>query len=289
VAALGARGLPGRRAGAQGGFDLAGTALVGVGGSGLVLLGSSPELATGPAAVPIVVVVLAAAALFVRVERRAAGPLIPPALFAVRGLARTITATGLSGVALFGGFTFVPLAVAAGTDADPGTVGALLVALTGGQLVVVTAFAVLARRWSRMVPWGRLGLLLGAGGNALLAVLAAVDPGPSGIGLAVVGMAATGAGLGLCLQAYTLLGQATAPADAFGAALATLTFARQLGGAVGAAGLGWLLLVLPVGGPGLAVVLGVAAAVLLAAVAAGPRARDEPRPPVAARTRGRPA
>lgn len=272
AAALG-RGLPGRRAGGERGFDVAGTVLVAVGGSGLVLLGSSPALATGPWAVPVVVVVGVAAVLFVRVERRAVSPLIPPRLFAVAGLARAIVATGLSGVALFGGFTFVPLAVAAGTGADVGTVGTLLVALTGGQLVVVSVFAVLARRWSRMVPWGRAGLLLGAVGNGLLAALPVF--GPAGLGVAVVGMALIGAGLGLCLQAYTLLGQATAPADAFGAAMATLTFARQLGGAVGAAGLGWLLLALPPGPSGPASVLGVAAVTLLAALAVAPRADDE--------------
>jgi hypothetical protein len=38
------------------------------------------------------------------------------------------------------------------------------------------------------------------------------------------------------MQAYTLLGITTAPPVHFEAAIATLTFARQLGGALGAAG-----------------------------------------------------
>jgi MFS family permease len=273
--ALGMRGLPGRRADAGGGFDVAGTVLVVLGGGCVVLLGSSATLATGPAAVPLLLGAVLAAGLFVRVQRRAPTPLVPPRLFAAPGLARTIAVTGLSGVALFGSFTFVPAAVGAGTGLDPGAVGALLVALTGGQLTVVLAFAALARRWSRMVPWGRLGLVLGVVGLAGSAGVPLLT-GPVAVGLAVAGMALTGAALGLCLQAYTLLGQACAPPDAFGAAMATLTAARQLGGSVGTAALGWLLLAMPDPTAGLTAVLAAAALVLVVALPLAPRRADEP-------------
>jgi len=266
---LGVRGLPGRplTAGPRG-FDVAGTVLVVLGGTAVVLLGS----VGGPATGPLLVVAVAAGLLFVRVQRRAAVPLVPPKLLAERGMAGTILVTGLSGVALFGGFTFVPLAVTAGTGLAPATAGALLVALTAGQVAVGLVFAGAARRWSRMVPWGRLGLAMGAAGYAVLAALPVLPAGP---GPAVAGMALVGAAVGLCLQAYTLLGQALAPADAFGAAMATLTFARQLGGSLGAAGLGWL--VLAVGertGPGVAPAA--AAAVLVVALLLAPGRGDEP-------------
>jgi MFS family permease len=271
--AIGVRGLPGPRPVASRGFDLAGTVLVVVGGGCAVALGSVDGPPVAPAVLLAAAAVLAGG-LFVLVERRAPAPLVPPALFARPGLARTITVTGLAGVALFGSFPFVPLVVAAATGAATAAVGGLLVALTGGQLVVGALFSALARRWSRMVPWGRLGLVLGILGLALLAATPLLD-GPGAVGAAVVALVLTGAALGLCLQAYTLLGQASAPPDAFGAAMATLTFARQLGGAMGAAGLG-LLVSIPSGPAGAAAALGVAAAVLVVALLLAPRRADEP-------------
>jgi MFS family permease len=277
---VGVRALPGRRAVVVPGFDFAGTVLVVVGGTCVVALGSIDALPV-VVAVSLAVGAVLVGGLFVLVERRSPAPLVPPALFARPVLARTIAVTALAGVALFGSFPFVPLAVAAATGADTAAVGALLVALTGGQLLVGLVFAGVARRWSRMVPWGRLGLALGALGLALLAAAAStgwagsIVPGAS-IGAAeaiavVVGLVLTGAALGLCLQAYTLLGQASAPPDAFGAAMATLTFARQLGGALGAACLG--LLLVPAGLPA---VLVAAAAVLVGALLLAPGRGAEP-------------
>jgi MFS family permease len=262
--ALGWRGLPGRRPATTPGFDLLGTLLVVVGGSCAVALGSVDGL-PARVAVPLAAAAVLAGALFVLVERRAPAPLVPPALFARPALARTITVTGLAGVALFGSFPFVPLVVAAATGAGTAAVGGLLVALTGGQLVVGVLFSVLARRWSRMVPWGRLGLGLGVLGLALLAVSPL-----AGAGAVVAGLVLTGAALGLCLQAYTLLGQACAPPDAFGTAMATLTFSRQLGGALGAAAFG----LLAPAGP--ATVMAVGAVVLLVALPLAPRRSAEP-------------
>lgn len=103
---LAARGLPRRhRPGALAGFDAPGAVLIALTGGGIVALGSSHALATSPLWAPLVMAgVFAAVTGFVHVERRAASPLIPPALFAVPALARSITVTGLTGIALFGTF-----------------------------------------------------------------------------------------------------------------------------------------------------------------------------------------
>lgn len=154
------------------GFDAAGSALITAGGAAIVGLGSSPALATSPVWAPLLVGVAAIFAIaFVRRERRTASPKVPPNLFLIPALARSITVTGLTGVALFGTFTFIPLAVATGTGADTTHTSTLLLALTGGKLVVATTFSLLARRYPRMVPWGRTGLGLGVAGLTLLALL----------------------------------------------------------------------------------------------------------------------
>lgn len=278
---LGLNGVPTRPSGAVDGvgmrdFDWAGAALLAIGGTAVVALGSLPSLANDELWTPMLALTaVCCAARFRSVERRAAHPLIPPNLFAVPALARSIAVTGLAGAALFGTFTFIPLAISAGTDASSGQIGVLLLALTGGQLVISTMFSVLARRYSRIVPWGRLALYLGTAGLLLIAAVPQLETAATLV--AVLGMALAGASLGLSMQAFTLLGQTSAPLESFGAAMGTLTFARQLGGSIGAASFGWLLLLITDLRVGLSVVLVAAAGCLVLALLVAPHAADEPR------------
>lgn len=270
-----------RRQARSTGFDWAGAGLVGVGGTAIVVLGSSSAVARNPtvAAGLLVVAALTVAAL-VRTERRAETPLIPPGLFAIAAMRRTTIATTLTGFAMFGSFAFIPLALAQGLGTGTGATGTLLVALTGGQLAVVTAFSILARRYPRMVPWGRLALVLGALGLGLLAAVSLTsNPTTATYIVAIAGLVCLGAGLGLSLQSYTLLGQATAPSTSFGAAMGLLTFGRQLGGSLGAAAFGWILLATNEAHAGPGLVLASAALVVVAALLLAPRTADEPAQP----------
>jgi MFS family permease len=271
--ALGWRTVPGPRERRHGAFDVGGAALVAVGGAALVTLGSSDTLGRSPLWAPLLTgAVLISAVAFVHVERRAANPLVPPSLFAVAPLARAVAVTALSGVALFGTFAFVPLALATGLGTGPAITGTLLLALTGGQLAASTAFSVLARRRPTLAPWGRLALALGIAGLGLLAALTQLaGPTPLRYAVAVSGLAMAGAALGLSMAAYTLLGMGLAPAASMGATMGTLTFARQLGGSLGAAAFGWLLLAAPGRATGLTLVLTVAAAVVACALVIAPR------------------
>lgn len=275
---LGWRAVPGPRERRHGVFDVGGAALVAVGGAALVALGSSDALGRSPLWAPLLVgAVLTCAVAFVHVERRAANPLVPPALFTIGPLARAIAVTALSGVALFGTFAFVPLALAAGLGTGTAITGTLLLALTGGQLAASTAFSVLARRRPALAPWGRLALALGIAGLGLLAALPQLDgPTPLRYAVAVAGLAMAGAALGLSMAAYTLLGMELAPAARMGATMGTLTFARQLGGSLGAAAFGWLLIATPDPATGLTVVLAAAAALGAGALVIAPRSGHVP-------------
>jgi hypothetical protein len=276
---LGWRSVPGRREREVGAFDVGGAALVAVGGAALAALGSSDALGRSPLWAPLLMgAVLISAVAFVRVERRAANPLVPLALFAIAPLARAVAVTALSGVALFGTFAFVPLALAAALGAGTAITGTLLLALTGGQLAASTAFSVLARRRPTLAPWGRLALALGIAGLGLLAALPQLADGPALLryAVAVAGLAMSGAALGLSMAAYTLLGLELAPAESMGAAMGTLTFARQLGGSLGAAAFGWLLLAAPDPAVGMTAVLAAAAAVVACALVIAPRQGASP-------------
>jgi MFS family permease len=277
--ALGWRAVPGRRERRTGPFDIGGATLVAVGGAALVALGSSDTLGRSPLWAPLLIgTMVVAAVAFVHVERRATNPLVPPALFAIAPLARTVAVTALSGVALFGTFAFVPLALATGLGAGTAITGTLLLALTGGQLAASTAFSVLARRRPALAEWGRLALALGIAGLGLLAAVPQLTDGQPVLhhAVAVAGLAMAGAALGLSTAAYTLLGMGLAPAGSMGATMATLVFARQLGGALGAAAFGWLMLAVSDPAMGLTAVLAAAAAGACVALVIAPRGRTVP-------------
>lgn len=94
--------------------------------------------------------------------------------------------------------------------------------------------------------------------------------------IAIAGLALSGAALGLLMQAYTLLGITTAPPEHFGSAMATLTLARQLGGSIGAAAFGWLLITMSGSSDATVTILTVAALLLAIGLVVAPRRRDEP-------------
>lgn len=288
---LGAKSVPGPRpAGRHSArrLDSAGAALVAITGASIVLLGSSHSLATSPVWAPILLAgTISAAIALVRVERRAHTPLIPPQVFADAGLARSMIATLGSGIALFGSFTFVPLAIIDGTGNHPATTGLLLLPMTLGQLALTSGFAVLARRWPALTGWGRLGLALGAAGMTLLAIVPTLHPGPGRTALTAGALALAGAALGLSMQAYTLIAQSRAPADIVGATIATLTFTRQIGGSAGIALFGWINL-LVAGTAGLSTLFIIAAVAIGLALLTAPRATDDPTETPRATERARP-
>ncbi|MCU1686729.1 MAG: hypothetical protein JWQ81_7468 [Amycolatopsis sp.] len=252
-------------------FDYPGALAIAVAGSALVGVGSSSTIARTPAyAVPLVVVMVLALVFLVWRERRAPEPLIPPSVFRIKALRETLVTTLLIGITLFGTFTFVPLALHTGASVTTEAVGAMLLALTIGQLVIVLFFSVLVRRNRNLAAWTVLSLVMGVVGLALLTVLPLL-PHAAAIPVAVVGLALAGAALGLSLQVLTLIGQATAAPEQIGQVMGTITFTRQLGGAVGAAGFGWIVLLAPDGAAAPAVVLGIAAVLLMTAFLSRPR------------------
>ncbi len=280
AALLAQRGLPrGPKPRARASFDIRGALLITVVGGGVVALGAVGPLARDlPATAAVLAVTAAGTWLFIRVARRATAPLIPLSLFQDRAVARSVISTGLSGIALFGTFTFIPLAVQQGTGAGSGQTGVLLLALTGGQLAATTAFSVLARRFPGLPRWGRLALVMGIAGMTALACLPALHdlPRAGSVAVAIAGMALAGAALGLSMQAYTLIAQGRARPDQIGATMGTLTFARQLGGSFGTAAFGWVLLSAADPRGGVTVALATAAACLAAAFVVAPRTKDDP-------------
>lgn len=164
------------------------------------------------------------------VERSAPEPIIPLRLFRNPSLNVANAVTFLSGFSLFGGVFFVPLFLQYVTGVSATSSGLLLLPLTAGLLVVSLTSGVITRVGS--LKWfGVVGMGFALAGMALLATMT-VDTGQltSGAYLVLLGI-----GFGLTMQIYTLAVQNSAPRTDMGAAISTLTFARQVGGALGAA------------------------------------------------------
>jgi predicted MFS family arabinose efflux permease len=179
--------------------------------------------------------VLAAAllVLFVLVERRVAEPVIPLRLFR-NPVVRAAALTGLlSGMAMFGAITYVPLylqAVSGSTATQAGwvlmpfvlgwvvfsIVGARLVLRVGYRRVVLVGMAALVSAFTLLARWD----------ESLTRAMAARD------------IALAGIGMGLVFVPMLIAVQSAVPRSLLGSATSLTGFFRTVGGAVGVAIMG---------------------------------------------------
>jgi EmrB/QacA subfamily drug resistance transporter len=201
----------------------------------LVCIWGGNRYAWGSAAIVslIAVALLLALALVVR-ERRAADPIVPLALMRTRPVAVSSAALFLTTAALFSITVFVPLYLQTTTRATPTQAGLLLVPMMLGTTLSTNLAGRAISRTGRYRRYPIIGLALM---TVALGLLAAVAAHPSqvttGIGLAVFGL-----GFGMVGQVLIVAVQNSVDRRQLGIAMATTTFFRGLGGAIGAAVLG---------------------------------------------------
>jgi hypothetical protein len=182
-------------------------------------------------------VALAAFALLVREQARAAHPLLPPALFTRAETAAPYVAGVLLGTTIFGVDTFVPLFV---QGARGGTATAAGAVVTPVVLMWAVSAGVAARG---IVRFGfrriaRVGAVMVLAGLALL--LAAVLRGWSVVAISLA-CGLIGAGFGPSSLSQILAVQHAAAEPDRGVATSLVPFMRALGGSVGVGALGGIL------------------------------------------------
>jgi EmrB/QacA subfamily drug resistance transporter len=167
------------------------------------------------------------------VERRAADPILPLALFRDR-LFATSTAHGvLSGWAMFGSVSFIPLFVQAvlGTTATQAGI-----TITPMLLGWVTA-SIIGTRLLLKVGYRKLGML----GTALLAIgsflMSRAGMQTSQLSLMVF-VALMGIGMGLSIPAFLIAVQTSVQRRQLGTATSMLQFSRSMGGTLGVSVMG---------------------------------------------------
>ena len=175
-------------------------------------------------------------AIFLWAEARAPEPVLPLALFKNRIIAVASVAGALSGAAMFGVTSFVPLfvqGVEGGTATDAGAVVApMSMCWPAGSIVAGRLIVRFGYRPATLI--GGACLLVGG----LLLVL--VDEGtPRALIIALLVL--VGLGLGFTSSAFVIAIQNAVPWSQRGVATATSQFSRTIGGSIGVAVLGAVL------------------------------------------------
>jgi predicted MFS family arabinose efflux permease len=176
---------------------------------------------------------LLAAALVLR-ERRAADPIVPLDLLRTPTVAIASAALFLVTASLFAITVFVPLFLQTTTGASPTQAGLLLIPMMLGITLSTNVAGRAISRTGRYKLFPIIGLALMTGALVLLAAVAG-DPSRTTTAVAI---AVFGLGFGMVGQVLIVAVQNSVERRQLGVAMATTSFFRALGGAVGAAVLG---------------------------------------------------
>jgi EmrB/QacA subfamily drug resistance transporter len=229
--------LPGKRERVDRAIDYAGTLLLAVALSALVLattLGGTSYDWGSPFIVGMGVLAVLALVLFVHAERRASEPVLPPSLFRNRVFAVTSAVGLVVGFALFGALTFLPLFQQVVRGDSPTESGLQLLPVMGGLLLTSIASGQIITRTGRYRYFPIAGTAVGVLGLLLLGRLdRSTSPALGALYMLVLGM-----GLGMVMQVLVLAVQNSVPYEQLGVATSGATLFRSIGGSLGTALLG---------------------------------------------------
>ncbi len=194
---------------------------------------------TSPVILGLIAATVVLAALFVIVERRAAEPIIPPALFRDRNFNIATAAGLLIGVAMFGVIGYIPTHLQMTFGADATVAGLLMVPMMGAMLLTSVGTGWLVSRYGRY-KWMPL---TGAALVALALVLLGTVTPETSLWVFCTYIAIMGMGLGANMQNLVLIVQNSFPNRIVGTATASNNFFRQVGASLGSAVIGSLFTV----------------------------------------------
>lgn len=176
--------------------------------------------------------------VFIWLESRQVAPLIPPELFKMPVVSISAVSLFVTGIGMYGSILLVPLLLQTMLGTSQTLSGALLTPL----IVTVAVSSVGGGYWmSQSGKYKNIaltGLLLMTVGTLLLATINAGCP----LTIILVYMLSVGCGLGLLLPIYTVVIQNAVPQRLLGTVTGFAQFFRSIGGAVGTAVFGSLML-----------------------------------------------
>lgn len=213
-------------------LDIPGAALMAIAAVSFLLwvsmVGASTPF-TDPVALLLIAIAIVATVLFILVERKSPEPLIPMEILLHRNTVLAVVGVIGAGTIMFGANVFLGQYFQYGRGYSPTVAGLLTLPMMVGIVVASTWVGQLITKngvWKRYVVSGMA--LLTASAFALC--FARQD---TNLGYLGVVFFAAGWGLGAANQNLVLAVQNTVPLSQMGAATSTVTFFRNLGGALG--------------------------------------------------------
>jgi EmrB/QacA subfamily drug resistance transporter len=218
-------------------IDYLGAALLAGGLAAIVLytsLGGTEYAWGAPGMVALIVGGAALLVGFVLVERRAAEPILPLALFRNRIFTVSSVIGFVVGLGLFGAVTYLPLYLQNVKGHSPTVSGLLLTPMMAGVLVTSITSGQLISKYGRYRPFPIAGTAVMVVGFTLLSRL---EPDTS-TALGGLYMLVLGFGLGMTMQVLVLAAQNAVDYEYLGVATSGSTLFRQVGGSIGVAAFG---------------------------------------------------
>lgn len=220
--------------------DYVGAALIAAGVSTLLIwvsfVGNSFDWTSWQSAA-MVVGGVALLGVAVVVESRVREPVVPLRIVRTRTTALAIVASLSVGLAMFGGAVFLGQYFQVGRGYTPTEAGLLTIPLMAGVFIASTVVGRIISRTGVIKPFIVAGAVILAIGFLGLGM---IDHDTS-LWLVGGGMALAGTGVGMTMQNLVLVVQNSVPLRDLGAASASVTFFRSLGGTIGVSVLGAVL------------------------------------------------
>jgi EmrB/QacA subfamily drug resistance transporter len=217
--------------------DYLGGSLLAVAVTALILLatwGGTQYAWTSPQIIGLGLVTVAAGAAFYLTETRADEPMLPLHVFRNRNFSITMTLTFLTGLAMFGAMTFLPLYQQTVQGESPTVSGLMLTPMMLG----VTVTSIVAGQVTTKTGRYKVFPILGGGIMALgMYLLTGLDIGTTRLESAIF-YVVLGLGMGFLMQMVSLIAQNSVEQKDMGVASSARMFFQQIGGSLGVAAFG---------------------------------------------------
>ncbi|MCK2244137.1 MULTISPECIES: MDR family MFS transporter [unclassified Crossiella] len=215
-------------------LDYAGTALLALASTGIVLVsswGGTRYGWTSPVILGLIAGVLVCAVLFVFAERRAAEPVIPPHLFRDPVFVLTSAVGLLVGAAMFSAASFLPTFFQMANGVNATESGLLMLPMVVAFIIVSTWTGKQIAKTGRYKIYPVAGTAVITLGFVLMSLMDSTTPLVlSGVYTAVVGI-----GMGLAMQVLVVAVQNSVPQADLGTATSAHTYFREIGASLGVA------------------------------------------------------
>jgi EmrB/QacA subfamily drug resistance transporter len=222
-------------------IDYSGAALLSVSSLSMLLVSvwGGLEYAWGSAQiVSLIVLTIVSAGLFIWREKYAAEPIIPLRLFKSDIFISSVLLSILSGIAMFASILYIPQYQQIVRGYTPTESGLLMLPLILGMMVSSIVSGRLISKTGKYKMFPVIGTLLMAFGLWLFSHISLT----TGHLAMSIWMVVVGAGLGMFMQVATLAVQNATPKKDLGSATSVVTFFRSIGGSLGGAVFGSILI-----------------------------------------------